>query len=204
MSDKSSTSKKPPDQEAIDLIRFVSSVPPPLTTALVRLSPYITWLRRAIEITNWKSSWEDSWLLIAAWWALCLLVGIGKQYVFFSGRVLAFLNRASQARHSCARRCSTRLAEVGITPCFTFPSSHRKPHSSHHFGLDEDSRVSTSTSAGHAPTPLRPTARDRGALHPLFDSRFPRPPAGDHSGNRDYYSDVEGPVGDNRSGRFVE
>lgn len=72
---------KSSEQEPIDLAGFVKSVPSPLTTTLVRLSPHITWVRRAIEIISWKSSWEESWILIAAWWALCLLVGIGKQHV---------------------------------------------------------------------------------------------------------------------------
>ena len=77
------------DQETVDLAGFVSSVPSPLTIALVHLSPHITWIRRIAEITSWKSRWEESWLLIAAWWVLCLLVGIGKQCVpGFFGRVL--------------------------------------------------------------------------------------------------------------------
>lgn len=87
----SASTKKSSDKETIDLAGFVSSVPSPLTITLVRLSPHISWIRRIIEITSWKTSWDESWLLIATWWALCLLVGIGKQYVpsFFS-RVLAF------------------------------------------------------------------------------------------------------------------
>jgi len=98
MPDQSSASaKKRSDQETIDLAGFVSSVPSPLTITLVRLSPNITWTRRTIEILSWKSSWEESWLLIAAWWALCLLVGIGKQCVpSFFGRVLTL---TSYTRH---------------------------------------------------------------------------------------------------------
>jgi hypothetical protein len=100
MPDQSSAStKRSSDQESIDLAGFVNSVPPPLTITLVRLSPHITWIRRIIEITSWKSSWQESWLLIAVWWALCLLVGIGKQYVSsFFGRVHTSLTR-SRIRH---------------------------------------------------------------------------------------------------------
>ena len=97
MPDQASPSKKPSGQEVLDLAGFVSSVPPPLTATLVRLSPHIAWVRRAIEITSWKSSWEESWLLVTAWWALCLLVGIGKQCVscFFFCRALTSLTWVS-------------------------------------------------------------------------------------------------------------
>ena len=92
MPEQSSASTKKPPDETIDLAGFVSSVPSTLTITLVRLSPHIAWIRRIIEITSWKSSWEESWLLIAAWWALCLAVGIGKQYVSgIFGRVGKFL-----------------------------------------------------------------------------------------------------------------
>lgn len=94
MPDQSSASKKKPSDETVDLAGFVSSVPSTLTITLVRLSPHIAWIRRIIEITSWKSSWEESWLLIAAWWALCLVVGIGKQYVSdIFGRVGKSLTR---------------------------------------------------------------------------------------------------------------
>lgn len=127
------STSKPSEQEPIDLAGFVSSVPPPLTTTLVRLSPYITWIRRTIEIISWRSSWEESWLLVAAWWALCLLVGIGKEYVSgFVLLLLAFLTRIFQACHSRTRRRSTRLAEMEIAFSLATTSSHREPYSPHH------------------------------------------------------------------------
>ncbi|KAH7885639.1 integral peroxisomal membrane peroxin-domain-containing protein [Phlebopus sp. FC_14] len=55
------------------LIEFVSTTPPPLTCALVALAPCIEVVRCFAEIVSWKSSWEESWLVVAAWWALCLL-----------------------------------------------------------------------------------------------------------------------------------
>ena len=196
--------KKPSDKETIDLAGFVSSVPSPLTIALVRLSPHITWVRRIIEITSWKSSWEESWLLIAAWWALCLLVGIGKQCVpSFFGRVHMLLTRLHQARHPCAHRCSTRLAEMEITFCFTTASGYWEPHSPHHLGSYQDPGVGTRTSKRHASAPFRPTAGHRRALHSIFDPRLPGPPTSHHRRNWNRYSDVEGTVGSRRSGGFM-
>ena len=55
------------------LLDFLSSVPWPLTSVLVGLSPIIARIRGAVEITSWRTSWYDSWLAVAAWWALCLL-----------------------------------------------------------------------------------------------------------------------------------
>ena len=206
MPDQSSVpTKKPPERETIDLAGFVSSVPPPLTTTLVRLSPWIGWIRRAIEIVSWKTSWEESWLLIAAWWALCLLVGIGKQYVsgFFSGRVLTFLARIHQARHSRASRRSTRLAKMEITSLFTTTPSHRKPYSPHRLGPYQDSGVSTFPSTCLAPTPPRPTARHRCSLHSVFDTRFCCPPTSHFCRHRNCCSDMEGAVGCCRSEKPV-
>ncbi|KAH7923927.1 hypothetical protein BV22DRAFT_1105784 [Leucogyrophana mollusca] len=55
------------------LLEFVSTVPPPLTSELVALAPYIRLVRRGAEILSWKSHWEEHWLALAAWWAFCLL-----------------------------------------------------------------------------------------------------------------------------------
>lgn len=54
------------------LIEFVSSTPPPLTYELVALAPYIQIVRHLLEIISWESAWEESWLALGAWWALCL------------------------------------------------------------------------------------------------------------------------------------
>ncbi|KAI6121381.1 integral peroxisomal membrane peroxin-domain-containing protein [Pisolithus sp. B1] len=54
------------------LLEFVTSTPPPLTYELVALAPYIQVIRHLLEIVSWESSWEESWLALGAWWALCL------------------------------------------------------------------------------------------------------------------------------------
>ena len=206
MPDQSSApTKKPSDQETVDLAGFVSSVPSPLTITLVRLSPHITWIRRIIEITNWKSSWEESWLLIAAWWALCLLVGIGKQYVsiFFFGRVLTFPTLLQQACHPCARRHGTRLAEMEIAFRFTTASGHWEPYSSHRLGPYQDPGVGTRAPKCYASAPFRPTAGHRCALHSIFNHHLPCPLASRHRRHWNRCSDVEGTVGGNRSGGFM-
>lgn len=55
------------------LVDFLNTVPSPITTVLVGLAPSISCIRHAAEIASWKSSWYDSWLALAGWWALCLL-----------------------------------------------------------------------------------------------------------------------------------
>jgi hypothetical protein len=55
------------------LIDFVNSVPHPLIVVLVQLAPHISTIRYAAELTSWRKSWYDSWLVLASWWAVCLL-----------------------------------------------------------------------------------------------------------------------------------
>ena len=55
------------------LIEFVTTVPTPLASELVFLAPYIQAIRHTAQILSWQSSWEESWLALAAWWAFCLL-----------------------------------------------------------------------------------------------------------------------------------
>jgi len=194
MPDQSST-KKHPDQETIDLADFVSSVPPPLTITLVRLSTNITWVRRTFEIISWKSPWEESWLLVAAWWALCLLVGIGKQYVSsFFDRVLT-LTRSHQAHHPRARRRCTRITEMEVPSHHTTTPSHREPRPPHHLGSHQDPGVSAYPPNSHPPVPSHPAAGHRRALRSVFDPRLPCPSAGHHRRYWNRYSDVEGALG---------
>ncbi|KZT20108.1 hypothetical protein NEOLEDRAFT_1022940, partial [Neolentinus lepideus HHB14362 ss-1] len=63
------------------LQEFLSTVPIPLTTVLVALSPYIKWFRRTLEIVSWKSRWDESWLALAAWWMLCLGASTTLRYL---------------------------------------------------------------------------------------------------------------------------
>jgi len=72
---------QPTLDHSVPLINFVNAVPVPLTTVLVGLAPYISRIRQAAEIISWRSSWADSWFILAAWWALCLLAELGLRYV---------------------------------------------------------------------------------------------------------------------------
>jgi hypothetical protein len=56
------------------LIDFLHSVPTPLVALLVRLAPLVSYLHHAAQMVSWQSSWVDSWLLLASWWALVLFV----------------------------------------------------------------------------------------------------------------------------------
>jgi hypothetical protein len=64
------------DGEVPVLIDFVNSVPHPLTVVLVQLAPHISTIRHIAEIISWRESWYDSWLVLASWWAVCLLTEI--------------------------------------------------------------------------------------------------------------------------------
>lgn len=55
------------------LVTFLHNVPPRLTALLVELGPAISAIRRLAEAASWKSEYSSSWLLLAAWWAMCLL-----------------------------------------------------------------------------------------------------------------------------------
>ncbi|KZT04622.1 uncharacterized protein LAESUDRAFT_727795 [Laetiporus sulphureus 93-53] len=63
------------------LVEFLNTLPSPLITALVGLAPYIARIRRLALVLSWKSSWEDSWIAIAALWAICLLAEPGLRYM---------------------------------------------------------------------------------------------------------------------------
>ncbi|OAX40855.1 hypothetical protein K503DRAFT_736777 [Rhizopogon vinicolor AM-OR11-026] len=69
----SATTTSPVVQSPPTLIEFVTTVPTPLASELVFLAPYIQAIRHLAQIISWQSSWEESWLALAAWWAFCLL-----------------------------------------------------------------------------------------------------------------------------------
>jgi hypothetical protein len=58
------------------LHELLHTVPAPVVTILAGLGPYIAPIRRILEIVSWKvsktTSWSDSWLVVALWWAICL------------------------------------------------------------------------------------------------------------------------------------
>src|SRR6266508_4560840 len=56
-------------------IDFLNSVPPPLTVALLKLAPCISFIRNVIQICAWSTPTRyHSWLALAAWWATCLML----------------------------------------------------------------------------------------------------------------------------------
>lgn len=64
------------------LLDFISAVPPPVVRLLVELGPALSWGRWALQVANWKSgSRAESWLVLAAFWVVCLGAGIALKYV---------------------------------------------------------------------------------------------------------------------------
>lgn len=63
----------PPRPPVVGTItQFLTTLPSPLTISLVSLSPHIGFVRWLLETLSWKGSWDESWLLLAAWWGVCL------------------------------------------------------------------------------------------------------------------------------------
>ncbi|EIW82683.1 hypothetical protein CONPUDRAFT_163776 [Coniophora puteana RWD-64-598 SS2] len=62
-----------PPPQAPSLLEFVSTVPPPLAAELIALAPYIHAFKRFVQILSWQTTWDESWLMVASWWAFCLL-----------------------------------------------------------------------------------------------------------------------------------
>ncbi|KAF8557945.1 hypothetical protein OG21DRAFT_1481748 [Imleria badia] len=56
----------------MSLVDFVSATPPPLTLHLVPLAPHIHRVRRLADVLCWSAPWEESVLVLALWWSLCL------------------------------------------------------------------------------------------------------------------------------------
>ncbi len=63
------------------LVEFLNTLPSPLTTTLVALAPSISRLRHALQILAWKAPWEECWLFLASWWAVCLVPELGLRCV---------------------------------------------------------------------------------------------------------------------------
>ncbi|KAF8647039.1 hypothetical protein AX16_006876 [Volvariella volvacea WC 439] len=65
-----------------NVLDFLNSVPPHLAAILVNLSPYISRIRFFAQVSSWKSSsWYESWLALALWWALCLSLDVVLRYL---------------------------------------------------------------------------------------------------------------------------
>lgn len=54
------------------ITQFLTALPSPLTVSLVSLAPQIRFVRWTLELVSWKGTWDESWLLLAVWWVLCL------------------------------------------------------------------------------------------------------------------------------------
>lgn len=63
------------------LIEFLNALPSPLATTLVGLAPSIARARYLVQLLSWKAPWEDCWLALASWWAVCLIPELGLRYV---------------------------------------------------------------------------------------------------------------------------
>ncbi|KAI5123988.1 hypothetical protein M0805_006399 [Coniferiporia weirii] len=81
------------------LITFLNNVPPQLTVLLVELGPYIARIRWIAEAASWKMSYGNSWLLLGAWWALCLLSEFSLRFLLppIAAVLYAYLSRSSES-----------------------------------------------------------------------------------------------------------
>ncbi|KAF8813632.1 hypothetical protein BYT27DRAFT_7230629 [Phlegmacium glaucopus] len=56
-------------------IMLLADLPSALTFALIDLAPCISACKYALQIVTWSSSsWYNSWIALALWWAICLLL----------------------------------------------------------------------------------------------------------------------------------
>ena len=85
MPDKSESDSQPVDAlaGAHTLIDFLHTVPAPLVALLVRLALPVSSLRHVVQVVSWQAPWVDSWLLLAAWWAVVLFAGSAIRSVSF-------------------------------------------------------------------------------------------------------------------------
>ncbi|EIW63436.1 uncharacterized protein TRAVEDRAFT_142328 [Trametes versicolor FP-101664 SS1] len=73
------------------LIEFLNALPSPLATTLVGLAPSIARARYLVQILSWKAPWEDCWLALASWWAVCLVPELGLRYLLPPAVFILFL-----------------------------------------------------------------------------------------------------------------
>ncbi|TBU38599.1 integral peroxisomal membrane peroxin-domain-containing protein [Dichomitus squalens] len=67
--------------QSTPLVEFLNTLPSPVTTALVGLAPVISRSRYLAQLLVWKAAWEDCWLFLASWWAICLVPELGLRYL---------------------------------------------------------------------------------------------------------------------------
>ncbi|KAF5389473.1 hypothetical protein D9757_004294 [Collybiopsis confluens] len=99
----SMTSSSSSSTATTNLSEFISSVPFTLTVALVQLGPLFALAKDAVEIITWsRAAWYDSWLALAAWWAICLSAYSILRYYLPVAVVLALFASSVGARSSPA------------------------------------------------------------------------------------------------------
>ncbi|KDQ21814.1 hypothetical protein BOTBODRAFT_169013 [Botryobasidium botryosum FD-172 SS1] len=79
------------------LLEFLNSVPPPVTRLLVELAPALSWLRWLAQVVSWKSNNSaESWLLLAAWFLLPLVLFV--PFLYHAAQwYLPFISRPTSA-----------------------------------------------------------------------------------------------------------
>jgi hypothetical protein len=94
MPDKSESDSQPVDAlaGAHTLIDFLHTVPAPLVALLVRLALPVSSLRHVAQIVSWQAPWVDSWLLLAAWWAVVLFARSAIRSVSFQSHTSRITN----------------------------------------------------------------------------------------------------------------
>lgn len=82
------------------LFAFLHNVPPQLTMLLAELSPYIKRIRKLAEAISWKSEYSSSWLLLGAWWAVCLFSEMTFRYflLFLLAGIYVYLSVTPRPR----------------------------------------------------------------------------------------------------------
>ncbi|KAI0633737.1 integral peroxisomal membrane peroxin-domain-containing protein [Trametes polyzona] len=81
---------------ASPLVEFLNALPSPLATTLVGLAPAISRARYTVQVLSWKAPWEDCWLALALWWAVCLIPELGLRYLIPPAAFLAYLRLRSR------------------------------------------------------------------------------------------------------------
>ncbi|KAG8213792.1 integral peroxisomal membrane peroxin-domain-containing protein [Butyriboletus roseoflavus] len=62
------------------LVDFVSATPPPLSLHLLPLAPIVHDVRHVADVLTWSAPWEESALLLALWWSLCLFADLTLKF----------------------------------------------------------------------------------------------------------------------------
>ncbi|TFK44580.1 Peroxin/Dysferlin domain-containing protein [Crucibulum laeve] len=98
------------------LADFLSNVPPQLTAALVHLAPMISFVACVAQLASWRSSWYDSCILLASWWAICILAVPILRYLFPAALLIALTYARYKSRNRTVRPLITEnTLQLSIT-----------------------------------------------------------------------------------------